>query len=427
MLRYIPVPRRAQVHSGSPQPQLDPAPFPAYKKMSEQGEPMPPNSPHCPQEQPRYRIVPVDSKEQLTTFVDLPWKIYRDHPLWVPPLKSQERDLLTPGKHPYWEQAEGRLFLALRDDVPVGRIAAVEDRNYNAYAQERCGAWGFFECEDDAAAAHGLFEAAAAWFRERKLEYMRGPLNPSTNYTCGMLVDSFELPPCIMMPWNPSYYPALVESWHMRKEQDLFAYLFRRETMNIPDWLAGQLEAIKERKEFSWRTSSKATLTADIHAMLEIYQQSWAENWGFTPMPLAEAEKHVEELRQVLDPQFFVLFYCNGEPAGGMLALPDMNPLLKRLDGSIGLTAPWHLWRSRSEVRSGYRLLLFGIREQYRLMGLPLLLLNFMFEQARQRPDLQWVEGSWSLEDNAMINDLIEDFSGQLYKRYRIYRRELEY
>ena len=375
---------------------------------------------------PPLEISSVKGAADLEIFVNLPWDIYRDYPLWVPPLKSQDRELLTPGKHPYWENAEGQLFLARRGGRPVGRIAAVVDRNYNSYARQRCGAWGFFECENDTEAAHALFEAVAAWHRQQGMEFLRGPLNPSTNYTCGMLVDGFELPPVIMMPWNPPYYPALVESWHMRKEQDLFAYLFQRHTMHLPDWLVTQLEATKERKEFAWRTSSKATLTEDIRTMLDIYQQSWAENWGFTPMPLAEAEKHIEELKQVLDPHFFVIFTCNGEPAGGMLALPDMNPLLKRLNGSIGITAPWHFWRSRAEIRGGYRLVLFGIREEYRLMGLPLLLLNFMFEQARVRPDFQWVEGSWSLEDNVLINDLIEDFCGSLTKRYRIYRRDLE-
>lgn len=371
-------------------------------------------------------ILPVDSPDMRNVFVDLAWDVYRDHPLWTPPLKSQERELLTPGKHPYWENAEGRLFLAMRDGRPVGRIAAIEDRNYNSYAGQRCGAWGFFECLDQRDAAHALFEAAAAWHRKRGMEYMRGPLNPSTNYTCGMLVDGFDLPPCIMMPWNPPYYPELTESWHMRKEQDLLAYLFRRDAMTPPPWLRKELDVIKERKEFSWRTSSKAALAEDIRTMLDIYQQSWAKNWGFTPMPLAEAERHVKDLKTFLDPRFFVLFHHKGRPAGGMLALPDMNPLLKRLNGTLGPSLPWHWWRSRAEIRGGYRLVLFGILEQYRLMGLPLLLLDFMFEQAAAHPEFQWVEGSWSLEDNAMINDLIEDFCGVLAKRYRIYRRELE-
>ena len=375
---------------------------------------------------PSITIQAASTPEDIRAFVDVAWDIHRNHPLWVGPVKSQERALLTPGAHPFWENAEGQCFIARRGNQPVGRIAAVVDRNYNAFANEQCGAWGFFECQNDADAAHALFAAASAWHAERGMTYMRGPLNPSTNYTCGMLVEGFDKPPALMMPWNPQYYPTLVESWHMRKEQDLLAYEFYRDLMDqFPAELVEQVAAIKARGEFTWRTPSKATLEADIRTMLDIYQESWSQNWGFTPMPLAEAQRHVQELKRVLDPDFFLLFYADGKPAGGMIALPNMNPLLKRCKGELGLSAAWHWWRSRAEVRQGYRLLLFGIREAYRLLGLPLLLLDALLERAHQRPELQWVEGSWSLEDNVTINDLIEDFGGVLTKRYRIYRRDM--
>ncbi len=402
-------------------------------------------------------IIPVGNAAELDNFVSLAWKIYAHAPHWVPPIKKEEKALLTQGAHPYWEHAKGQLFLAVRTvngaAEVVGRIAAVIDDNYNSYvharaaqltavegqeavhseslfgAHECCGAWGFFECENDREAAHALFNAAAQWLKEHGATFMRGPLNPSTNYTCGMLVSGFELPASIMMPWNHAYYPELVESWHMRKEQDLFAYTFTKESMNIPDWLRTQLDEqlkdMQERHQFTWRTSSKATLAEDIATMLDIYKESWADNWGFTPMPMAEAQGHIHSLKSVLDPNFFVLFFCKGEPAGGMLALPDMTAILKKINGTVGLTAPWHLWRAQEDMKRHYRIMLFGIRTQYRLLGLPLLLLHFMFEQSKKNPILQSVEGSWSLEDNTAINDLLEDFSGTLTKRYRIYRREL--
>ncbi len=370
-------------------------------------------------------IIPVYNSTEMNSFISLPWEIYDTAPQWVPPLKREEKKLLDKSKHPYWQHADGEFFLAFSQGQVVGRIAAIVDHNYNTYAKERCGAWGFFECINDTRVAHALFTTAATWLKERGMEFMRGPLNPSTNYTCGMLVDGFHLAPSIMMPWNHIYYPALVESWPMRKEQDLFAYTFAEESLHAPEWATKQVEAVKARRGFTWRTSSKATLEQDIHTMLDIYQESWAKNWGFTPMPLAEAKAHVHSLKSVLDPNFFVLFYRDDIPAGGMLALPDMNFVLKRLNGHIGPMAPWHLWRSQEKIQNNYRLLLFGIREKFRFMGLPLLLLDFMLNEARKRPNFQSVEGSWSLEDNAMINDLIEDFGGKLTKRYRIYRREL--
>lgn len=370
-------------------------------------------------------IIPVTSAADLDRFVELPWSIYTPDSLWVPNLKKQDREQLTPGKHPFWETARRELFLALRDGRPVGRIAAIVDEKYNDYTGERCGAFGFFECEDDREAAHALLRAAHDWLRDQGMAYMRGPLNPSTNYTCAMLVDGFDEAPALMMPWNPPYYPELLESWHMRKEQDLFAYLIERDRLHVEDWLKEEIARVKAEKRFTCRVSSKATLAEDIRLMLDLYRVSWAENWGFAPLSDGEAEVLVKELKGLLNPEFFVLFFHDGEPAAGMVALPDFNPLLKRLDGKLGLSAPWHFWKTRGEMRAKYRLMLFGIREEFRLLGLPLLLLDYMLEQARRHPEFQQVEGSWVLEENLAINDLIEDFSGRITKRYRLYRKEI--
>ncbi|MGV7003508.1 hypothetical protein [Desulfovibrio sp. QI0442] len=371
-------------------------------------------------------VIPARSKQEFDQFMDLPWSLYERGSLWTPGLKSQDRELLTPGEHPFWESARRELFLVLRDGRAIGRIAAIVDEKYNAYANEKCGAFGFFECANDPEAAHALLDAAHGWLAKQGMRFMRGPLNPSANYTCGLLVHGFDLAPTIMMPWNPPYYAELLETWHLRKEQDLFAYQIERSRLTPPEWLSEEVTRLKAEARFTCRTSSKATLAEDIRAMLELYKVSWAKNWGFSPLSDGEAEQHVKELKSVLDPEFFVLFFHNNQPAAGMVALPDMAPLLRRLNGKLGISALWHWWQSRAEIRGGYRIILFGIREEFRLMGLPLLLLDFMLEKARQHPYFQWVEGSWVLEDNTPVNDLLEDFSGQLTKRYRIYRREIQ-
>lgn len=373
-----------------------------------------------------FTVIPARSKQEFDQFMDLPWSLYERGSLWTPGLKSQDRELLTPGEHPFWESARRELFLVLRDGRAIGRIAAIVDEKYNAYANEKCGAFGFFECANDPEAAHALLDAAYGWLAAQGMRFMRGPLNPSANYTCGLLVHGFDLAPTIMMPWNPPYYAELLETWHLRKEQDLFAYQIERSRLTPPEWLSEEVTRLKAEARFTCRTSSKATLAEDIRAMLELYKVSWAKNWGFSPLSDGEAEQHVKELKSVLDPEFFVLFFHNNEPAAGMVALPDMAPLLRRLNGKLGISALWHWWQSRAEIRGGYRIILFGIREEFRLMGLPLLLLDFMLEKARHHPHFQWVEGSWVLEDNAPVNDLLEDFSGELTKRYRLYRREIQ-
>lgn len=370
-------------------------------------------------------IEAAESKAELEAFIDLPFRLHRASPYYVPELRSQTRGLLDQSRHPFWQSASRQLFLARANGVVVGRIAAIIDFKFNEYASQTCGAFGFFECVNSKKVAHALLAAAAEWLAKRGMAFMRGPLNPSANYSCGMLVQGFESRPALMMPWNPAYYPYLVESWHLRKEQDLFAYVISRKSMELAPWLVEETRRLKEASPFSFRQSDKKTLAEDARIMLDLYRQSWADNWGFSPLSEAEAALLVKELTAILDPRFFVLFFHDGKPAAGMVALPDMSPLLQALNGRLGLLAPLRWLQTRKEVARGYRIMLFGILPQYRRFGLPLLLLDHMLEQARKMPGLERVEGSWVLEDNTAIDDLIEDFGGNIARRYRIYRKEL--
>lgn len=384
------------------------------------------------------QILPVRDSAQLDAFVDLPFRIYEPGCPWVGPLRRDNLRLLTPGRHPFWQNARRELFLALRDGRPAGRIAAIVDDKYNDYSGQLCGAFGFFECADrdsggcgnlagqaDTAAGHALLSAAKDWLEEQGMKFMRGPLNPSMNYACGALVSGFDLPPALLMPWNPPTYPRIFETWRMFKEQDLFAYTIERAGLELPEWIEQEIARAKADGNFSLHVPTRRSLADDIRAILDIYAESWAENWGFSPLSPGEADEIVHELKGIMDPDFFVLFHCRGEAAGGMVALPDINPLLRRLRGRLGLSAPWHYFRSRGEMRSSYRIMLLGIRPRFRLMGLPLLLLDHILKIARRRPELAFMEGSWVLEDNMPICDLIEDFGGRLTKRYRIYRRDI--
>ncbi|MBU3831593.1 MAG: hypothetical protein H9993_02625 [Candidatus Desulfovibrio faecigallinarum] len=370
-------------------------------------------------------IVPVSTHEELTTFVTFPWEVYRDHPLWVPPIVKDDMALLSPGKHPFWETARRKLFMAMRGDRAVGRIAAIVDDKSNSYWQEKCGAFGFFECLPDDEAALALLRSAAQWLRDQGMDFMRGPLNPSTNYTCGLLVEGFDVPPGLMMPWNPPYYAKMLHRFCMRKEQDLLAYHIYKDRVQVAPWIESELARLKKKGDFTFRRSKKATLARDVEIMLQIYGESWAKNFAFSPLSETESRALVKELVSFLDPRFFVLFFHGDEPAGGMVALPNFNPLLRRLNGRMGLSALWHYLVSRRKIRESYRIMLFGIREKYRLLGLPLLLFDYMLAQARAQADFRWVEGSWVLEDNAAVDDLIEDFGGEACKRYRIYRKDL--
>ena len=216
--------------------------------------------------------------------------------MWVPPIRKEDIALLTPGKHPFWETARRELFLALRGNKPVGRIAAIVDDKSNRYWQEKCGAFGFFECLPDNEAAIELLGSAANWLHSQGMTFMRGPLNPSTNYTCGLLVDGFDVPPGLMMPWNPPYYAQMFHRFCMRKEQDLLAYHIYKDRVKVASWLETELARLKEKGDFTFRRSKRSTLAQDVEIMLQIYGESWAKNFAFSPLSEAESKALVKEL-----------------------------------------------------------------------------------------------------------------------------------
>ncbi|MGZ6238017.1 MAG: acyl-CoA N-acyltransferase, partial [Syntrophales bacterium] len=192
---------------------------------------------------PDVDIIAVERQSELKDFIDLPWRIYAEYPNWIPPLKEEVRRMLDPGGHPFWEFSERILFLARRGAETVGRIAGIIDRHYNRFHGEKMGIWGFFECTDDREAAAALFSSVEMWAREKGMTFMRGPLNPSTNYEAGLLIEGFVHAPVLMMTYNPPYYPGLVEWCGFTKEKDLMAFLIDGD-YRLPEWMDRLAERI---------------------------------------------------------------------------------------------------------------------------------------------------------------------------------------
>src|SRR5688572_11580472 len=176
-------------------------------------------------------IVPVASRRDVRQFVGVPWHLREltEAPQWVPPLCVAVLDALDEKKNPFYRNAARQLFIATRAGKPVGRIAAIENRAHNEFHHDRVGFFGFFECIDDPEVAGSLLDAAAGWLRGRGLTSMRGPMNPSTNYECGLLVDGFDEHPVFMTTWNPPYYESLIERAGLTAVKDLLGHLLDAE------------------------------------------------------------------------------------------------------------------------------------------------------------------------------------------------------
>lgn len=370
---------------------------------------------------PVVHVRPVASATDLNIFIDIAWRIQGENSNWVPPLRNNVRKLLSPA-HPFWLKAEGQLFLAERDGVPVGRIAAIMDTTYIEYHHELAGAWGFFECANDHEVANALFEEAQAWCMGKGLAFFRGPFNPSTNYEIGLLVEGFDSPPCVMMTYNPPWFAELVEGSGLTKEKDVLAFQFKR-GHKLPEWVLDVSRRLVDKGEVRIRHMDKKSILSEVKLMSSLYRAAWGRNWGFVPMSHDEIEAMAEELLPILDEELAFFLYVGDDPAGVGLILPDVNPLLKRLNGKIGLAGMFKYLRYKSEIR-GLRGLLFGVKPQYQQMGVPLVALEYVLSLAERKQQYDTLEMSWTLEDNAAVNGLLLDLGANPYKRYRIYRKD---
>jgi hypothetical protein len=368
-------------------------------------------------------VIPVQSKRDMKTFVDLPWELYRDDPYWIPPVKSQVIQLLTPGRHPFWTFSRRELFLALRGSEVVGRIAAIVDDHYNDYQQEKMGGWGFFECQRDPEAAGALFATAIDWLRRQGMEFIRGPLNPSMNYESGLLVHGFESRPTFLMTYNPPYYLELVKLSGFRKEKDLLTYLSTRDT-KPPEWALNLGERLAQKQEVVVRKMNPKHFDDEVRLLTRLYLECWGHNWGFSPPTASEVRDMVQSIYPILDLDMAFFLYVQDEPMGVCVVLPDVTPLLKRFNGKLGLGALLKKHLYWSEI-NGCRGFILGVKEEYRQVGAPLVALHYLMEAAKDKPQYYYVELGWNLEDNQAINVLYEESGLRPHKRYRIYRRDL--
>jgi hypothetical protein len=370
---------------------------------------------------PQLEIITVSNESDLDAFINLPWKIYAKDTIWVPPLKKQVRRLLDPAKHPFWKFSERVLFLARRGSETVGRIAGIVDDSYNQFHNEKMGAWGFFECENDPEAAAGLFSAVEDWVSSKAMTFLRGPLNPSTNYEVGLLIEGFEHPPAFMMTYNPGYYADLVESFGFEKEKDLLSFLLvKNDRANARvNRLARRL---RRKSTIRIRSAEKKNFHSEMSLIQEIYDEAWSPNWGFVPMTEDEVLDVARELVRIVDPSVICLVYYDEKPVGVSVMLPDISPLLKRLDGKVGLLGLLKILIHRRDVK-GTRALIFGFKKSHQGLGLPVVLFDYLNQFYWEKYD--YSEFGWTLEDNTDINKFVSELGAKMHNKWRIYRKSL--
>ena len=359
-------------------------------------------------------------------FITTQAALYHGDPRYVRPLRREVHAMLDPSRNPWHRHAEMALFVARRGRETVGRVAAIRDRGYDAVQGERVGVFGFFECVDDRACAAALLGEAERWVRRDGATAMRGPISPSLHDECGTLVDGFESPPMIQMPYNPPYHAALLEACGYRKAQDLFAYEFLVSDEVRPA-LARIARALETNGEFRVRSVDLRRFWSEVEIVSRLYNRAWQATWGFVPLTADEMKWRAEKLRQLVDSRVTLILEARSgavqEPVGFALAVPNVNEILAGLNGRLTPLAIFRLARGLRRVRT-MRLMLLGVIAGYRKRGLEALLIREIHHRAA-RAGITRAELAYVPEENLAMNRTIRKAGGRHYKTYRIFGKSL--
>ncbi len=359
-------------------------------------------------------------------FVNCQWNFYQGNPNWVAPIKMDRMKLLNEEKNPFYKHAEIQLFLAYEGKEIVGRIAAITNANHNAIHKDNVGFFGFFESTNNQDVANKLFDEAVKWLKSKGMTDIRGPVNPSTNDEVGLLVDAFDMPPVILMTYNPPYYQQLIENYGFTKEKDLLAYILHHDTY-ASEKLTRMQQIVRDRKGITIRAlnfKDAKQFKADVKTLKEIYNAAWQPNWGFVKMTDAEFDFLANDLKTIAEPRLTIIAEIKGKPVGFALSLPDINQsLIYNKSGGI-LGAVWCLFTKKKKIDLT-RIIVLGVLPEYQSSGIDAVLYHEIGETAFEL-GMPKGEASWILEDNEMMKRGLETtMKGDVYKTYRIFQKAI--
>jgi GNAT superfamily N-acetyltransferase len=369
----------------------------------------------------------VKDAADLDRFVKLPWRIYAEDPHWVPPLLKEVKDFLDPRKHPFHRHGQATQFIALRGGETVGRILVSDDPRYNEERGENLGCFGMFDCDNDRPAADQLLDAAAGWLAARGRNAIRGPIDYSLNYPCGLLIDGFDTPPRIMMNHNRPYYAALLESWGLRKAKDLYAWWFV-DSQNLAAKWRELAERLAKRSRVTIRPFQLNDFEAEVRRCEGIYNVTMGELWGFVKLTDAEFEFMAKQLKQLAISDQVLLAEIDGRPVGFAITLPDVNEAIRPLNGRLtrfGLPiGALKLLRNKKRIKTA-RMVVLGVLKEYRRRGIAEMMILRTLDYGKNVLGYDSAELGWTFEDNDAVNSTIEAVGARRYKTYRLYEKGL--
>ena len=373
----------------------------------------------------RVTVRPVMSYRDMGKFIDVPWRVYANDPMWVPPLRLERRFHFS-RFNPYFKHGEWQAWVAFQNGEPVGRISAQIDSLHQEHHGADSGHFGLLECIDDAEVFAALLLHAEAWLAARGIRRVSGPFNLSINQECGILVEGFDTPPVVMMPHSAPWYSRLLEEHGYLPAKDLLAYKISVE-FEMPRVMQTVIKRFSP--QITMRTLKRDQFDQEMEILRDIFNDAWSENWGFIPFTREEFVELGSSLRLLLPDEYIQIAEVNGEPAAFMVGLPNLNEILIELNGSL-FPFGWLklIKKARNhQIRTG-RIPLMGVRKKYHSTPIGLALACLVIDTPRQigiRHGVKEVELSWILEDNVAMRGILDSIGSEQYKRYRIYGKTL--
>jgi len=373
-------------------------------------------------------IQPVESKADRKAFVDFAWEVYRADPAWIPPLKDEVHGLLNPKKNPWFEHARAQLWLADRDGKVVGRISAQVDDLVLEHISQGTGQWGMFEALDAEAAA-ALIETAEDWLRQQGMTRSIGPFSLSIWDEPGLEIEGFDEPPTVMMGHHRPVYQEWIDAAGYAKAKDLLTY--EVDIANWSDRTISRLIAMgKKNSRIRIRKVDKSRFAEEVQVILGLLNDAWSDNWGFVPLTETEIAYAGKKLKPIIYEELVRIAEYDGEPVAFMITIPDVNALIKDLNGEL-FPFNWAklLWRLRKPRTERARVPLMGVAKRFhgsRLASqLAFMLIEFTRRDAVGTYGIKTGEFGWILEDNKGMLSIAELPGARINHRFRIYEKAL--
>lgn len=365
----------------------------------------------------------VTTDDEKKKFLEFPYSHYKYDAHFVPPLRMDQKKLIDTKSNPYYKNAEAVFFIAEHEGKIAGRISATVDRRYNKEHNTKTGHFGFFECIDNQPTAELLFRVAEDWLRDKGMENVLGPASPGMMDTIGTLKEGFDKDPYILMPYNKSYYPTLIEKCGYHEGMELLAFMISQDDVSAERMERAKNLVHRRNPGLSFRSINLKKIKEEVEIVRNIYNKAWKNNWGFLPLTKEELQSTAKDFKLILDPHVAHIAEINGQPVGFSISLPNLNVLFKTMNGNLFPFGIFKLLMKRRKIGE-LRTVLMGVLPEYQGRGIEALLNQRTIEMGKvygyDRSEMSWVLGS-----NKDMIRVAERLGATIDKRYTMYEKTL--